>query len=186
MQSLQDRFFQETSKRHSSRSRGNSTITSQSEDGAIDMADTVDDNATLATGVISLPGTNGDYISTGHYVTIEISNLSLSAVHQKLHEMESSGYLCLFSLLQHEFKLSVLHFTVQRSGDVERVIKSKDQLIFEVYSYSLLSSHLHCRLHFDNLRAKQYLASQTSIVISIKWKDFLRFVVDLLICMNYL
>lgn len=98
------------------------------------MADTVDDNATLATGVISLPGTDGNYISTGHYVTIEIANLSLSAIHQQLHDMESSGYMCLFSLLQHEYKLSVLHFTVQRAGDVERIIKSKDQLIFEVES----------------------------------------------------
>jgi pre-rRNA-processing protein TSR1 len=106
------------------------------------MVDANDDGATLATAATAstLPGTNGDYLSTGHYVTMEISHLPLSALHQRIHDMEASGFLSLFSLLQHEYKLSLLHFTLQRSGDTERVIRSKDQLIFEVLSP--LSCHL--------------------------------------------
>jgi hypothetical protein len=144
---MQDRFIQETSSasksRVSTRSRVNSSLTSLShgglgDDGSIDMADgdrslEEECGATVATGTVSLPGTNGDYLATGHYVTLEITNLPISELQQKLEEVQTSaGYLCLFSLLQHEYKLSLLHFTIQRSGDIERVIKSKDQLIFEV------------------------------------------------------
>jgi hypothetical protein len=143
LQSRQDRLLQESVSRPSTRSRVNSSLTSLSEDGACEtMVDANDDGATLATAATAstLPGTNGDYLSTGHYVTMEISHLPLSALHQRIHDMEASGFLSLFSLLQHEYKLSLLHFTLQRSGDTERVIRSKDQLIFEVLSP--LSCHL--------------------------------------------
>ena len=103
------------------------------------IENSVDDGATVATGTVSLPGTNGDYVATGHYVTLEITNLPISELQQKLEEVQTSGYLCLFSLLQHEYKLSLLHFTIQRSGDTDRVIKAKDQLIFEVCCSLVLS-----------------------------------------------
>jgi pre-rRNA-processing protein TSR1 len=111
--------------------------------------------ATVATGMVSLPGTNGDYLATGHYVTLEITNLPITELHQKLEEVQTSGYLCLFSLLQHEYKLSLLHFTLQRSGDTERVIKSKDQLIFEV-CYCCSSSTTCSRHHFPQTPFRQF------------------------------
>lgn len=133
---LQDRLLQEgmsSRSRSSTRSRLNSSsvnseVTNDVNENNIEF----DDSVTIATGTSScLPGTNGDYLSSGHYVTIEISNIPSNLLHQKLDEIGSHGFLSLYSLLQHEYKLSVLHFTVQRSGDKERVIKSKDQLIFE-------------------------------------------------------
>ncbi len=184
VQNLQDRTLQDTmssSRSKSSRSRVNSSIATASEDGAIDMAenhteDIVSITPSLTSSLaLSLPGTRGDYLSTGHYVTLEISQLPINAIHAHLAEISARGFLSIFSLLSHEYKLSVLHFTLQRAGDVERVLRSKDQLIFEVRRK--LSSLLTLRrLHFVNSKGRRYSVSLISTVTSIRWRGSFRLV----------
>ena len=79
---LQDRFLQEgmpSRSRSSSRSRLNSS--SANSENANDMFENggeIDDSITIATRTTTscLPGTNGDYLTSGNYVTIEISKIS--------------------------------------------------------------------------------------------------------------
>lgn len=79
--------------------------------------------------------TINDYIHSNQYVviTIDVDESQLSTIQQSFQNKGS--LLTMFSLLQHENKLSVLHFTIQRTDNYQDVIKSKDELLFQVYMY---------------------------------------------------
>jgi hypothetical protein len=88
-----------------------------------------------------VPGTD-DHIKSEQYVTMELSGVDLGAL--ALKSERGGAVLCAFSLLPHENKLSVLHFTLQRCGEYTGPIKSKDELVFQVplpFSSHFLTSH---------------------------------------------
>lgn len=75
----------------------------------------------------TLPGTD-DCILSGQYVTLVLTGVPLLAV-QRLTEK------CLFtwfSLFEHEMKMSVLNFNIQRIDGSDEPIKSKQEVIFMV------------------------------------------------------
>ena len=47
-------------------------------------------------------------------------------------KLNTLGYLAMFNLFQHENKMSVLHYNIQRLADKDDIlIKSKDELLFQ-------------------------------------------------------
>lgn len=80
----------------------------------------------------------------GLYVYIDVEGVPKDI----LEKVRDSGFVSCFSLLQHENKLSVLHFNIRKSSAItvngeettmaidnkqeENVIKSKDKLLFMV------------------------------------------------------
>jgi pre-rRNA-processing protein TSR1 len=114
----------------SSRSRASSlTHNEDNSDMANDDVDAMGAQYDLRGASLLVPGTS-DHIRSGQYVTIELSEVDLSALAAKM--TADNALLCAFSLLQHENKLSVLHFSVQRCGDYDGPIRAKDELIFQV------------------------------------------------------
>ena len=69
-----------------------------------------------------------DFIATGQYVSLVLSNVSPAVV----EAYRVQGFTALFSLLPHENKLTVLHFTVERRDGYDEPIKSKEVLTFQV------------------------------------------------------
>jgi pre-rRNA-processing protein TSR1 len=64
----------------------------------------------------------------GSYVTIQLTEVPSASISR----LVSEGRLTVFSLLRHEFKMSVLHATIQRTSNYTEPIKSKDRLIVQV------------------------------------------------------
>lgn len=64
-------------------------------------------------------------------MTIELSGVDTQALRAKMSQQPCM--VSAFSLLQHENKLSVLHFSLQRCGEYDGPIRCKDELIFQVH-----------------------------------------------------
>lgn len=128
----------------------------ESEDGSVDMngdeaaheEDDDDDDAGMAedeavnAGVTKgsldhlsthsaavLPGSD-EHIMSGQYVTLVLADVPLLAV-QRLTEGRLFTW---FSLFEHEMKVSVLNFNIQRIDGSDEPIKSKQEVIFMVRS----------------------------------------------------
>jgi pre-rRNA-processing protein TSR1 len=69
--------------------------------------------------------TDMTFVKSGQYVYITLTDVPTGAA-QKL---AVDGYLLLFSLLTHENKLSILHFTVQRHAGYQDLVKAKDKML---------------------------------------------------------
>ena len=113
-----------------SRSRASSFATTG--DDCVDM-DGMEEMGSVggATGSIGTPATirgAEEFIPTGQYVSIVLSNVSPAVV----EAYQTQGFVALFSLLPHENKLSVLHFSVERCDGYDEPIKSKEELTFQV------------------------------------------------------
>jgi hypothetical protein len=54
-----------------------------------------------------------------------------------IKKIKDSKILILFSLLKHENKLSVMHCQVQRNEADKTIIKSKEELIFQVHFFDV-------------------------------------------------
>lgn len=67
-----------------------------------------------------------DAVLPGWYITISISNVPCSWA----ESIDSSKPFIVFGLLQHEQKMSVLHYVVKRHPSYTAPIKSKERLIF--------------------------------------------------------
>nr|VDD60141.1 unnamed protein product [Brassica oleracea] len=72
-----------------------------------------------------------DYVPTGSYVRLHIKEVPLVAA-SKLSSLVSSKPIIAFGLLQHESKMSVLHFSVKKYDGYEDPIKTKEELMFHV------------------------------------------------------
>jgi hypothetical protein len=81
----------------------------------------------LGQGSLTLPGTD-DCILSGQYVTLVLTGVPLRAV-QRLAEGRLFTW---FSLFEHEMKVSVLNFNIQRIDGSDEPIKSKQEVIFMV------------------------------------------------------
>ncbi|GLT75573.1 hypothetical protein SLA2020_472880 [Shorea laevis] len=72
-----------------------------------------------------------DCAPAGSYVRLHIKQVPLS-VASKLCLLPSTMPILLCGLLQHESKMSVLHFSIKKHDSYDAPIKSKDELIFHV------------------------------------------------------
>ncbi|CAH2036277.1 unnamed protein product [Thlaspi arvense] len=72
-----------------------------------------------------------DCVPTGSYVRLHIKEVPLVAA-SKLSSLVSTKPIIGFGLLQHESKMSVLHFSVKKYDGYEDPIKSKEELMFHV------------------------------------------------------
>uniref|UniRef100_M4DQM2 Bms1-type G domain-containing protein n=1 Tax=Brassica campestris TaxID=3711 RepID=M4DQM2_BRACM len=72
-----------------------------------------------------------DCVPTGSYVRLHIKEVPLVAA-SKLSSLVSSKPVIAFGLLQHESKMSVLHFSVKKYDGYEDPIKTKEELMFHV------------------------------------------------------
>jgi len=79
-----------------------------------------------------VPGTD-DVITSGQYVTMDIEfTLPHTDGISTIKKIKDSKILILFSLLKHENKLSVMHCQVQRNEADKTIIKSKEELYFQI------------------------------------------------------
>ena len=72
-----------------------------------------------------VPNTDS-YIASGQYVNIVLRNVPRSA----MSLVSQQSPFLLFSMLQHENKVSVLHFNIQRCPGYDGIVRSKDSLVF--------------------------------------------------------
>uniref|UniRef100_A0A1J3JM36 Pre-rRNA-processing protein TSR1-like protein n=1 Tax=Noccaea caerulescens TaxID=107243 RepID=A0A1J3JM36_NOCCA len=72
-----------------------------------------------------------DCVSAGSYVRLHIKEVPLVAA-SKLSSLVSTKPVIGFGLLQHESKMSVLHFSVKKYDGYEAPIKTKEELMFHV------------------------------------------------------
>ena len=69
--------------------------------------------------------TDMTFVKSGQYVYITLTDVPIGAA----HKFEADKYLLLSSLLTHENKLSVLHFTIQRHAGCQDLVKAKDKML---------------------------------------------------------
>ncbi|KAJ0232553.1 hypothetical protein HA466_0290480 [Hirschfeldia incana] len=72
-----------------------------------------------------------DCVPTGSYVRLHIKEVPIVAA-SKLSSLVSSKPIIAFGLLQHESKMSILHFSVKKYDGYEDPIKTKEELLFHV------------------------------------------------------
>ncbi|KAJ0250307.1 hypothetical protein HA466_0136600 [Hirschfeldia incana] len=72
-----------------------------------------------------------DCVPTGSYVRLHIKGVPLVAAF-KLSSIVSTKPIIAFGLLQHESKMSVLHFSLKKYDGYEDPIKTKEELVFHV------------------------------------------------------
>ncbi|KAF8089094.1 hypothetical protein N665_0518s0020 [Sinapis alba] len=72
-----------------------------------------------------------DCVQTGSYVRLHIKEVPIVAA-SKLSSLVNNKPIIAFGLLQHESKMSVLHFSVKKYDGYEDPIKTKDELMFHV------------------------------------------------------
>ena len=96
--------------------------------GDVEMLDEDQVNASQMYGLHSmiLPNTD-NYIKSGSYVEIVLKNVPRDATLMRITNQQP---LVIFSMLAHENKVSVVHFTIQRTENYDGIIKSKDSLVF--------------------------------------------------------
>jgi len=84
--------------------------------------------------------------SVGQYVIFEVEQLPLSAAAHLLSSPR--GFFLCHSLYPHEHKLSVLHFHVSKHPSYSEVLKSKEELLFQVQIDGWMDrcTHHRCRL----------------------------------------
>lgn len=73
---------------------------------------------------------NENAVAPGNYVEIILDQVPQEV--WQSYDDKTNGILVLVSLLPHEHKMSVLNVAVNRTGELEEPIKSKDQLIFHL------------------------------------------------------
>jgi pre-rRNA-processing protein TSR1 len=86
-----------------------------------------------------------DFIPSGQYVSIVLGNVSPDIV----EAYRVQGFVALFSLLPHENKLSVLHFTVERRDGYDEPIKSKEALTFQVGFRSFSARPIYSEINLN-------------------------------------
>ncbi|VVA90832.1 unnamed protein product [Arabis nemorensis] len=72
-----------------------------------------------------------DCVPTGSYVRLYIKEVPLSAA-SKISSLVNMKPMIAFGLLQHESKMSVLHFSIKKYDGYEAPIKTKEELMFHV------------------------------------------------------
>lgn len=97
-------------------------------------------------------GNINEYASVGSFVRLHIKNVPVD-VASKVCVQSQKLPVVAYSLLQHESKMSVLHFSIKKHDSYEQPIKSKDTLIFHVGFRKFLarpifsSDNINCDKH---------------------------------------
>ncbi|KAG7594116.1 Ribosome biogenesis protein BMS1/TSR1 C-terminal [Arabidopsis thaliana x Arabidopsis arenosa] len=73
-----------------------------------------------------------DCVPTGSYVRLHIKEVPLGAASKLSSLVNTTKPIIGFGLLQHESKMSVLHFSVKKYDGYEAPIKTKEELMFHV------------------------------------------------------
>lgn len=84
-----------------------------------------------------------DFIQTGQYVCVELEDVPALVVQR----LQQYGFLLCYSLYQHEQKMSVLHFHIQKHPSHTEPIKSKDELLFMVSEPASLPASQPASMH---------------------------------------
>lgn len=124
-----------------------------------------DSMTTNENNAIFVPGTNDSYVSTGQFMYIIIKDLSPNIIER----LANDGFLSFFSLLTHENKLSVLHFSLQRTSNYNDPIKSKEDMIFQAgfRSFKAKPIYSESNLNCDKHKLERYLLPDRFSVASI-------------------
>ncbi|CAN0924241.1 Pre-rRNA-processing protein TSR1 homolog [Linum grandiflorum] len=72
-----------------------------------------------------------DCVQTGQYVRLHIKEVPMH-IGRKISELANAVPLVASGLLQHESKMSVLHFSIKKHDTYEAPIKAKEELLFHV------------------------------------------------------
>jgi len=99
---------------------------------------------TVATAAPTVAGTQGlqevlgeGWVAPGAFVCLRLSNVPLSALQDAAASGGCGAPLTLFSLLRHEAKASVMHFSLTRTDTYGEPIASKEQLELHVGGHRL-------------------------------------------------
>jgi hypothetical protein len=86
-------------------------------------------SSSSSSSTLTVPGAE-DFVRPGQYIRLELEDVPAAV----LERLQTMGHLLAYSLYEHEQKLSVLHFSVQKhkSAAESAPIKSKDELMFMV------------------------------------------------------
>ncbi|XP_039138293.1 pre-rRNA-processing protein TSR1 homolog [Dioscorea cayenensis subsp. rotundata] len=97
-------------------------------------------------------GNINEYASVGSFVRLHIKNVPVDVASKACVQSQKLPVVA-YSLLQHESKMSVLHFSIRKHDSYEQPIKSKDTLIFHVGFRKFLarpvfsSDNINCDKH---------------------------------------
>lgn len=122
------------------------------------------DNSTADTSGV-VPGTNNTYVCSDQYVYITIGSLSPEVITR----LQNVGYLTMFSILQHENKLSVVNYTVTRCSSYADPIKSKDTMIMHTgfRSFSAKPIYSESNINSDKHKLERFFKSDKFTVASV-------------------
>ena len=105
-----------------------SSSSSSSSNGDIEMLDEDQIGAFQARNQHSMMISNTEnYIKSGTYIEVVLKNVPKATTFMRISQQQP---LVIFSMLGHENKVSVVHYSIQRTPNYDGVIKSKDNLIF--------------------------------------------------------
>jgi pre-rRNA-processing protein TSR1 len=122
-----------------------------------------DDSAVDNSGVV--PGTNNTYVCSDQYVFITIGSLPSEV----LTRLQTVGYVTMFSILQHENKLSVVNYNVTRCATYADPIKSKDPMIMHTGFRSFLAKPIYSEsnINSDKHKLERFFKSDKFTVASV-------------------
>lgn len=118
-------------------------------DGMMDDTMSIGDVSQTASIILPTLGDDKNYIRADQIISIELTEVS----NEVRRSLEQQKFLTLFSLYQHETKLSVMHFTVKKVLDDTIKVRSKELLLFHTgfrsfWTKAIFSeSNLNCDKH---------------------------------------
>ncbi|CAL9239318.1 unnamed protein product [Arabidopsis halleri] len=109
-----------------------------------------------------------DCVQTGSYVRLHIKEVPLGAA-SKLSSLVNTKPIIGFGLLQHESKMSVLHFSVKKYDGYEAPIKTKEELMFHVGFRQIIARPVFSTDNFssDKHKMERFLHSGSFSLASI-------------------
>ena len=132
-------------------------ISNSDDNGEVEMQDQHQENAFQTDDQLSMILPNTDrYIKSGIYVEIVLKNVPKEATLMKITNQQP---LVVFNMLAHENKVSVVHYTIQRTANYDGIIKSKDSLVFMSGFRTFRANPIfsECNLNCDKHKFERFL-----------------------------
>jgi pre-rRNA-processing protein TSR1 len=109
--------------------------------------------------------TDMSYAKSGQYLYITLTDIPAGVI----EKIRADGYLTMFSLLANENKLSILHFTVQRTDGNQDLIKSKDNMFIYTGFRGFWSKPLYSEpnLNCDKHKLERFLRHDRFSIASV-------------------
>ncbi|XP_050227043.1 uncharacterized protein LOC126676775 [Mercurialis annua] len=107
-------------------------------------------------------------VPVGHYVRLHIKEIP-SVVASKLCILANTMPIIACGLLQHESKLSVLHFSIKKHNTYDAPIKSKEELVFHVGFRQFVARPLFSsdNIHSDKHQMERFLHAGRFSIASV-------------------